>query len=168
MDADGVHAAVVRALEDVGLERKGRSRWYARSAELVWVAQLDRYMAKPWGLVLGAVVRAWSPDDEWPQYADAHLIQDYTLYGRGVPAAAALSRFDDHRSYFTMVMDHRHSLVSDHERIEAADFMARDVAALFVRVATLDALVALVRTKELGGSVDPRLARLAGDEEVRR
>lgn len=153
---------VSRALSDAGLDRKGRSRWYARSAELVWVAHLDRYSAKPWGLMLGAVVRAWSPDDEWPQYADAHLFQDYTLYDSGVPAAAEQSRFHDHRSYFTMIMDHAHSLVSDHDRIEAAGFMARDVAALFRRVATLDALVSSVRTKELGGWVDPRLGRLAG------
>ena len=153
-----------RALFDVGLDRKGRSRWYARSAELVWVAQLDRYSARPWGLISGAVVRAWSPDDGWPQYADAHLFQDYTLYGGGVPAAAMQSRFDDHRSYFTMIMDHTHSLVSDHERLEAVDFMARDVAALFRRVTTLDALATSVRTKELGGWVDPRLGRRAGDD----
>lgn len=161
MDADGVHATVARALSDAGLDRNGRSRWYARSPELVWLAQLDRATARPWSLLFGALVRTWSPDNDWPHYPDAHLAQDYALYGSGVPPAAALSRFGDHRSYFTMIMDHAHTLVSDDERRQAADFMARELATLFRRVANLDALAAAVHAQEVGGFVHPRLQQLA-------
>ena len=161
LDADGVHATVSSALTDVGLDRKGRSRWYSRLAELVWVAELDRTTVRPWSLVFGAVIRSWSPDIEWPSYPDAHLSQDYALYDSGVPGEAAQSRFDDHRSYFTMIMDHSHTLVSDDERIQAADFMAWDLATLFRRVATLDALASAVRARQIGGFIHPRLRQLA-------
>jgi hypothetical protein len=161
VDASAIHAAVSRALTDVGLDRRGRSRWYARSPELVWVAQLDRTTARPWSVVFGVVIRSWSPDNEWPSYADAHLFQDYALYDSGVPGAAAQSRFDGHHSYFTMILDHRHTLVPDLERSQAVDFMARDLATLFRRVATLDALASAVRSGEVGGFVDPRLRQLA-------
>lgn len=161
VDAGAIHAAVSRALTDVGLDRRGRSRWYARSPELVWVAELDRATARPWAVVFGVVIRSWSPDNEWPSYADAHLFQDYALYDSGVPDATTRSRFDDHQSYFTMIMDHKHTLVPDPERSQAVDFMARDLAALFRRVVNLDALVSAVRSGEVGGFVDPRLRQLA-------
>ena len=86
---------------------------------------------------------------------------DYVLHDSGVPDAAPQSRFDDHRSYFTMIMDHRHTLVPDLERSQAVDFMARDLATLFRRVATLDALASAVRSGEVGGFVDRRLRQLA-------
>jgi hypothetical protein len=161
VDAGAIHAAASRALKDVGLDRRGRSRWYARSPELVWMAQLDRATARPWSVVFGVVIRSWSPDNEWPSYPDAHLFQDYALYDSGVPDAVAQSRFDDHHSYFTTIMDHRHTLVPDLERREAVDFMARDLATFFRRVATLDALASAVRSGEVGGFVDPRLRQLA-------
>jgi hypothetical protein len=70
----------------------------------------------------------------------------------GVPDAAAQARFDDHRSYFTMVMDHRHALVPNLERSQAVDFMARDLATLFRRLATLDARRLRCAPRRLVGS----------------
>ncbi len=107
----------------------------------------------------------WCSGSSFGHGALAHFVQDYASYDSGVPDAAAQSRFDDHHSYFTMIMDHRHALVPDLERSQAVEFMAPDLATLFRRIATLDALASAVRSGELGGFVDPGLRHLAHDGE---
>lgn len=71
---------------------------------------------------------------------------DYALVPPRVPAEAVGSRFDDHRSYFTMVFDHTHDLVADEARDNAFAYMAQDMSDLATRFSTVAALLKLSGT----------------------
>lgn len=145
-----MHRLAASHLDAVGLDRRGRSRWYAASSELVWVAELDRSGARPWSVGFGVVVRAWltSPTTSFHS-SDGHYVQEYASHPSGVPASAAQYRWDDHASYFTACFDHRHELVDEAERDTACRYLAEDLAALFRTVATTAALVEAVRRGRL-------------------
>lgn len=165
MEAKQVHRLAADAMSSVGLVPAGRSRWFLTSDDLVWVAELDRGSASsPWSLQFGCVVREWLPDASSPGYADCHVSQDYSNHGSIVPPPAASSRFNDHRSYFTLVFDHRHDDITEEERREAFECMAADLAGLFGDTATVEDLAAAVRQETLGGLVHRRVRELVARE----
>jgi hypothetical protein len=65
--------------------------------------------------------------------------------GNSVPAAAEGTRFNDHRSYFTMAFDLDHGLIPDEERWAAVSFAAHDLANLMNSVKTIGDLAGLLQ-----------------------
>jgi len=142
------------------LARQGRrARWCAESDELVWVFELDRGRAwSPWTMMVGGAVRERLEVEGIPTVADCHAQIEYALMPSGIPDAAIGTRFNDHRSFFTMVFDHKHDLVPDDVRREAFAYMAADLQELPVRLATLHALREAVTGGTFSsGFVDRRL-----------
>lgn len=135
------------------------SRWLIASDELVWVFELNRGAAwARWSPIVGCAVRAWRESDP-TRVADCDVQVDYALLPLGVPAEAVGSRFDDHRSYFTMVFDHTHDLVADDVRANAFAYMAQDMHDLATRLSTVASLRQAVRQGLFdSGFVDRRLA----------
>jgi hypothetical protein len=80
--------------------------------------------------MVGIVVREWHAGLVVPRHNDGDVMIEYSALGDAVPPTAAGSRFDDHRSYFIMVFDHRHDLAGEDERRAAFAFMAGDLARL--------------------------------------
>jgi hypothetical protein len=159
VDAAELRKAAASSIGRVA-ERRGRaSRWHIASRELTWVIELDRGASwSPWALALGCAVRSWRADDDVPRVAGCDVQIDYAMLPSGVPDAALGTRFDDHRSYFTMVFQHAHDLVDDGERIEAFQYCADDVRGLATRLATVAALRQAVRDGVFAsGFVDRRL-----------
>jgi hypothetical protein len=74
--------------------------------------------------MVGIVVREWHAGLDAPRHQDGDVMIQYPMLGDAVPPTAAGSRFDDHRSYFTMVFDHHHDLADEDERRAAFAFMA--------------------------------------------
>jgi hypothetical protein len=97
--------------------------------------------------MVGIVVREWHAGLVVPRHNDGDVMVEYSALGDAVPPTAAGSRFDDHRSYFTMVFDHRHDLAGEDERRAAFAFMAGNLARL---------------VQELPGVTDLRAAVTAG------
>jgi hypothetical protein len=146
VEAKEVRRLVVKAFAASPFERVAAGRWRADTGELIWVFDLDRGRSwAAWSVMVGVVVREWHPELAALRHNNGDVMIDYSLLGSAVPPAAAGSRFDDHRSYFSMVFDHRHDLVGEEERAEAFAFMASDLAAIVGRlpaVADLRAAVA--------------------------
>jgi hypothetical protein len=109
--------------------------------------------------MVGIVVREWHPDLAAPRHNDGDVMVGYPALGDSVPPAAARSRFDDHRSYFTMVFDHRHDLAGEDERRAAFAFMAEDLARLVREVSRVADLRAAAAGLFTGGFVRGRLRR---------
>ena len=99
--------------------------------ELVWAVELDRGRSwSAWSVMVGIVVREWHAGLVVPRHNDGDVMIEYSALGDALPPTAAGSRFDDHRSYFIMVFDHRHDLAGEDERRAAFAFMAGDLARL--------------------------------------
>lgn len=110
MDAPAIRKAVTTSMNAAGFERGRGARWVVASDDLFWIFELDRGASwSSWGLVVGVAVRAWRSHDGLPRASEGAVMTDYALLGAGVPPDTSESRFDDHRSYFTMVFDHRHA-----------------------------------------------------------
>jgi hypothetical protein len=164
----GVDAGVVRrlitdAFQESPFERVGAGRWQARTEELIWAFDLDRGQSwSAWAVMVGIVVREWHADLAVPRHHDGDVMIEYAMLGEAVPPAAASSRFGDHLSYFTMIFDHRHDLVSEEERAEAFTFMAGDLAYLIQELPTVSDLRAAVAAGRFTrGFVRPRLREMA-------
>ncbi|MDR2986906.1 MAG: hypothetical protein LBV34_18920 [Nocardiopsaceae bacterium] len=158
MDAAELKKAAARAIGKVA-ERRGRSRWFMSSGELTWVFELDRGAAwSRWTPMLGCDVRAWRDDEGVRRVSECATQVEYAQLPLGVPDEALGSRFDDHRSYFTMVFDHTHDLVDDDVRIRAFEYCAEDMRDLATRLSTLAALREAVQEGTFSsGFVDRRL-----------
>ncbi|MCW2936779.1 MAG: hypothetical protein JWM19_7741 [Actinomycetia bacterium] len=94
--------------------------------------------------MVGIVVREWHAGLAVPRHSDGDVMVEYSALGDAVPPAAARSRFDDHRSYFTMVFDHSHDLAGEDERRAAFAFMAGNLARLVQELPTVADLRAAV------------------------
>jgi hypothetical protein len=79
--------------------------------------------------------------------------------GKACPPAASASRFNDHKSYFTMIFDHTHDLADEEERLQAFGFMARDVARWSNRLATAEGLKAAIDVGDIHGALVTRRLR---------
>lgn len=131
MDAGALRRLVTEAFEESPFERVAARRWQARTDELIWAFDLDR--GRPWSawaVMAGIVVREWHADLAALRHHEGDVMIEYPMLGEAVPPATAGSRFDDHLSYFTMVFDHRHALISEQERRAAFRFMASDLVRL--------------------------------------
>jgi hypothetical protein len=145
VDAGDIRKLVAEALRAGPFERVAAGRWQARTEELIWTFGLDRGRSwSAWSVMVGIVVREWHAGLAVPRHNDGDVMIDYSLLGGAVPSAAAGSRFDDHRSYFTMVFDHRHDLAGEDERRAAFAFMAGDLARLVAELPTVADLRAAV------------------------
>jgi hypothetical protein len=143
MDATTLHAAASKAMDAETFERRGRSRWFAIKPDLLWIFELDRGSHSSWAMMVG--VQPTDGDKLLPSHADECAIyMDYSMLGSRVPDEAVDSRFDDHQSYFTMVLDHRHDLINHGEREGALRFMAEDLQAYADRIDTRESLLAVV------------------------
>lgn len=132
------------------------------SDDLTWIFEMERGAAwSRWAMTVAAAVRAWmanEPDEAGSRANNGHVIVDYALLGSGVPPEAKGTRFDDHRSYFTMMFDHTHDLVTANERSRAFGYMAKDLGRLAHEYATLGALrQAISEVVFHSGFVDRRL-----------
>lgn len=159
VDASQVRRLAVTAMDAVGMDRARAARWFAVSDELIWIFEMDRGASwSRWAMTVAAAVRAWLADEAGSRANNGHVIVDYALLRSGVPPEAAGTRFDDHRSYFTMMFDHTHELVTVDERSRAFDYMARDLGRLSHKYSTLDALrLAISEGTFASGFVDRRL-----------
>jgi hypothetical protein len=101
--------------------------------------------------MVGIVVREWHAGLAVPRHNDGDVIVEYSALGDAVPPAAARSRFDDHRSYFTMVFDHRHDLAGEDERRAAFAFVAGNLARLVQELPTVADLRAAVSSGLFNG-----------------
>ncbi|GAA4716206.1 hypothetical protein [Nocardioides conyzicola] len=158
MDAAEIRKAAARAIGEVA-ERQGRaSRWSIATDELLWVFELDRGASwSRWAPLVGCAVRAWHQTDP-RRVADCDVVIDYTLMPLGVPPAAVGTRFNDHRSYFTMVFDHTHDLLGPEARLDAFAFMAQEMRNLGAQLSTAEALRCAVGEGMFrSGFVRPRL-----------
>jgi hypothetical protein len=109
--------------------------------------------------MVGGAVRDWLELDARPAVRDCHVQIEYALMPLGIPGVAAGTRFSDHRSFFTMVFDHKHDLVADDVRREAFAYMASDLRDLAARLITLRALrQAVAEGLFASGFIDRRLA----------
>lgn len=164
MDAEAVRQLVAESLNATRLKRVGRSRWLSESTDLIWVVEVDRGSAwSSWAVQLGAVVRQWAPDRTSPHASDGHLYQDYVNHGLGVPPGAESTPYSDHRSYFSMALDHRRDQISEADRRTAFTYLADELDLLVSTVQTTSQLAALARSETSDGAfVDPRLRELAG------
>jgi hypothetical protein len=131
VDAGDIRRLAAEAFWTGPFERVAAGRWQARTEELIWAFDLDRGRSwSAWSVMVGIVVRQWHGGLAVPRHQDGDVVVEYGVLGDAVPPAAAGSRFDDHRSYFTMVFDHRHDLADEDERRAAFAFMAADLARL--------------------------------------
>jgi hypothetical protein len=129
VDAGDIRRLAAEAFRAAPFERVSAGRWQARTDELIWAVDLDRGRSwSAWSVMAGILVREWHGGLVAPRHNDGDVIVEYSALGDAVPPAAAGSRFDDHRSYFTMVFDHRHDLAGEDERRAAFAFMAGDLA----------------------------------------
>lgn len=143
MDATALHAAASKAMNAETFERRGRSWWFAIKPNLVWLFELDRESHSSWAMMVGA--QPIAGDKSLPSHANECAVYiDYSLLGSHVPDEAIDSRFDDHKSYFTIVFDHRNDLISHGQRDEAHGFMAEDLQAHADRIQTTASLLAAV------------------------
>jgi hypothetical protein len=162
VDAKRIRQLAGEALNSQEFERAGTARWYRPTSELIWVFELDRGRSwASWALMIGIIVRAPHRAGEnagngQPHYTDGDLIIGYELLGQGVPPAASASRFNDHKSYFTMIFDHTHDLADEQERRQAFGFMARDLARWSNRLATVESLKAAIDVGDLHGALVTR------------
>lgn len=107
---------------------------------------------------MGATVRFWVGDEAIPRANNSHVVVDHALLGSAVLHDAASTRFDDHRSYFTMLFDHTHDVVTVDERRRSFAWMAKDLDRLTQEHATVDALRQAISIRRFdSGSVDRRL-----------
>jgi hypothetical protein len=165
VDAAGIKSLIDEAMKIEGFERLGRSRWLCSSSEVLWVIEADRARSRdPWAVMVGAVVKGWSPDLASPHASDGHLISEYVFLTSAVPEAAEGTRFDDHTSYFTMAFDHNSGGMDLLERRAAMAFMAQDIARFCRHHATLQDLVLLVRSGGPGRMVHRRLRDYAAND----
>jgi hypothetical protein len=131
VDARDIWRLAAEAFRAAPFERVSAGRWQARTEELIWAVELDRGRSwSAWSVMVGIVVREWHAGLVVPRHNDGDVMVEYSALGDAVPPAAAGSRFDDHRSYFTMVFDHRHDLAGEDERRAAFAFMAGNLARL--------------------------------------
>jgi hypothetical protein len=145
VDAGDIRRLAAEAFRAGAFERVAAGRWRARTEELSWAFDLDRGRSwSAWSVMVGIVVREWHVGLAVPRHNDGDVMIDYSLLGDAVPPAAAESRFDDHRSYFTMVFDHRHDLAGEDERRAAFAFMAGDLARLVGELPTVADLRAAI------------------------
>jgi hypothetical protein len=145
VDAGDIKRLVAEAFRADPFERVAAGRWQARTEELIWAFDLDRGRSwSAWSVMAGILVREWHAGLAVPGHHDGDVIVEYPVLGDAVPPAAAMSRFDDHRSYFTMVFDHRHDLAGEDERRAAFAFMAGDLARLVRELPTVADLRAAV------------------------
>lgn len=159
VDSAGIGSAVRAAMHHPEFDRHGGSRWSRTSDELFWVFEADR--GASWarsGLMVGVAVRTWLDGGRPPRANDCHVYIEYVHLGDAVPVEASAGRFNDHRSYFTMVFDHTHDLISDAERTRAFQFMAADLLGWARRVREVSDLREAVESGVLDSAfVDPRL-----------
>jgi len=145
VDAGEIRKLAGEALSAGPFERVAAGSWRASTEGLVWAFGLDRGRSwSAWSVMVGIVVREWHAGPAVSGHHDGDVMIDYSLLGEAVPPAAAGSRFDDHRSYFTMVFDHRHDLAGEEERRAAFAFMAGDLASLVAELPTVEGLRAAV------------------------
>ncbi len=131
VDAGDIRRLAAEAFGAAPFEPVSAGRWQARTEELIWAVDLDRSRSwSAWSVMVGIVVRERHAGLAVPRHNDGDVMVDYSALGDAVPPTAAGSRFDDHRSYFTMVFDHRHDLAGEDERTAAFAFMAGDLARL--------------------------------------
>jgi hypothetical protein len=143
MDATTLHAAASKAMNAETFERRGRSRWFAIKPDLLWLFELDRGSHSSWAMMVG--VQPTDGDKSLPSHADECAVYiEYSMLGSRVPDEAVDNRFGDHKSYFTMVFDHRHDLINHGEREGAFRFMAEDLQAYAARIHTRESLLAAV------------------------
>jgi hypothetical protein len=159
VDAGDIRKLVAEAFRAGPFERVAAGRWQARTEELIWAFDLDRGRSwSAWSVMVGIVVREWHAGLAVPRHDNGDVMVEYAALGDAVPPAAAGSRFDDHRSYFTMVFDHRHDLAGEDERRAAFAFMAGDLARLVREVPmAADLRAAAAAGLFTGGFVHPRL-----------
>ncbi len=130
--------------------RRDGSAYHWRSDELVWVVEPERRRGEAkWSFRIGCLSRALEPGKESPRENECHLTSDYVFFGDSVPDAAVGTRFDDHRSYFTMAFDLDHDLISDEERRAAVLFAAQDLAKRMGAAKTIGDIAELLRRKIL-------------------
>lgn len=104
-------------MDAAGIDRARGARWFVMSDEITWIFEMDRGASwSRWAMTVAAAVRAWLADETGSRAHNGHVIVDYSLLGSGVPPEVTGTRFDDHRSYFTMMFDHTHELVTVDER----------------------------------------------------
>jgi len=149
MDTREFSKLIGESLQAAQFKRDGTA-YHWRSEQLIWVVEPERRRGEAkWSLCIGCLSRALEPSEESPHENECHLISEYVYFGESVPEAAVGTRFDDHRSYFTMAFDLDHDLISDEERRAAVLFAARDLAERMGAVRTVDDLAGLLRRKEL-------------------
>ena len=118
-------------MDAAGIDRARGAQWFVMSDEITWIFEMDRGASwSRWAMTVAAAVRAWLADETGSRAHNGHVIVDYSLLGSGVPPEVTGTRFDDHRSYFTMMFDHTHELVTVDERSRAFDYMAKDLKRL--------------------------------------
>jgi len=139
VNASQMRSAILAALRHQGLEQTN-ARSYARSAELIWVVWPQKARYSRWfSIDVGLLSRELTPDLMHPTYDECHFLCDYAFIGERVPEAAKGSRFDDHRSYFTMALTVDDERISDTQRREAVEFAAADLGTLTATVTSMQA-----------------------------
>jgi hypothetical protein len=162
VDAGDTRRLVAEAFRAGPFDRVAAGRWQVRTEELIWAFDLDRGRSwSAWSVMVGIVVRAWHAGLDVPGHRDGDVMIEYPALGDAVPPAAAGSRFDDHRSYFVMVFDHRHDLADEEERRAAFAFMAGDLARLVREVPAVADLRAAVAAGLFNGGFVCRALREA-------
>ena len=145
------------AMRDAQFERHPPT-WHWPTDELVWAVELNHALyGSSYSVEIGIWPRAFDPSLTWrpgphssppdgrlPCVGDCPMSIAYedlrAIESVRPPAATSDSRFSDHSSYFTMLMDLKRGHVSDAEREEAIVTVAVRLAALPAVVPTLKAL----------------------------
>ena len=144
MDSRQFKKIVSATLKEAGFAQHG-SRWVFETGELAWIIELEksRYSDR-WNVGVG--VSLGPTGSRIAPTLNACAIQiGYELLPHGVPASAATSRFNDHRSYFSMVLDLGHDLLSDKERADAVQFMATSLKEMVELATSTEDLARLYR-----------------------
>ena len=155
-----MRSIIVAALRHQGFEQ-ANARSYARSSELIWVVWPRKARFSRWfSIEVGALSRELTPDLEYPTYDECHFLCDYAFIGERVPDAAKGTRFDDHRSYFSMALVVDEDRISDTERREAIEFATADLGTLTSTVTTMQAFGAWRATEAPDSFLHVALRRL--------
>ena len=128
--------AIERSLAKHGFQRAKRA-WRRKGPELIWIVEVTKSPSwrKDWGVDIG--IQLVERDDATLTVNDCDIQVDYLFLGDRVPEASQTSRFDDHTSYFSMILNTDHDFVEDDERLRSLEFIGADLGAGAEQLSTI-------------------------------
>jgi hypothetical protein len=132
-------SAIERGLMSHGFERRGRV-WERAGPDLVWLVEVTKTPSwrNDWCVDVGIAFAA--ADDRALSVNGCPIQLAYCNLGDRVPASARATRFNDHQSYFTMILHTGHDQVTDDERLTSLEFIGADLRSWADEISSVDRL----------------------------